>query len=161
MRRDITSTHLASARLFRSGRTPGRVDTSHTISECSRIPRGSNRARQHQARSTKTFVGTNHGGGREIQNLGRNIMWPELFGHETVRVLAMRAEREDLVFCMVEWGRVWGATCKDPGSGRSMFKSCVCWGRRARVGTVQVPEGGGRCSQPCVFAGAMLKPRVL
>ena len=44
----------------------------------------------------------------EIQNLGRNIMWPELFGHETVRVLAMRAEREDLVFCMVEWGRAWG-----------------------------------------------------
>ena len=44
----------------------------------------------------------------EIQNLGRNIMWPELFGHETVRVLAMHAEREDLVFCMVEWGRAWG-----------------------------------------------------
>ena len=61
----------------------------------------------------------------EIQNLGRNIMWPELFGHETVRVLAMRAEREDLVFCMVEWGRVRGGTCKDPGGGGGRCSNLV------------------------------------
>ena len=54
----------------------------------------------------KTFVGTSHG--EEIQNLWRNIMWPELFGHETVGVLAMRAEREGVVLSMVEWGGAWG-----------------------------------------------------
>ena len=58
-RRRVTRAHLTSARLFRSGRTPVRVATSHTWSESSGIRvQGANMNGNTKARSTLTLAVT-------------------------------------------------------------------------------------------------------